>query len=794
MRKSIKKRILSLLLAAVMAFLAVGCGGQDASITSEHPAGEASQGNSSTAGQQEDGQSIAIDDVEPDETAAMGRYVEEEIDISEYSITLFDMQKLDDGSLIILSQSDLPIISKDNGATWEVKEIQWFKECFEKSDYICSAKTAPDGTIGVVYSEHGDEDMRSKVVLIEPDGTVIPVEVSMENDEANVREIWVSDTGRFFVTSYRDRNIYEVKRDGTSEIFLSPQQRADYVQVRGNVAAVDSYANAERVFELFDIETKEPIEDEVLQSFLKDYYGERSSNGNYWYNMVYTFDEDNVIYLAGRKGLHRHVIGGSAVEQVIDGGLSRIGSPDYGIVRFLPLNDTEFIALFSNFKVIKFTYDPDVPTVPNNRVKIYSLEEESDIRIAISLYQVKHPDMFIEYEVGMESGSSVTRDDALKKLNTQIIAGEGPDLLCLNGLPIDSYVEKGLLKDISGLIDDLGKEEDLFENLFQALERDGVLYMAPGQISMVMLGGHEEYLSQMNDLKSIADGMEKLRKDNPGVDLLGMAYEKQIMKAFALASAPAWKTENGELNRETVEEFLTQTKRIYDAQMDGLDEKYIERYAMLNDVFTDERGEDWMYNNLFYIPSETDLLANLTQLEIGWLTFSYGFYEELSVPRNEGGEGIVFKPASVQCSNVFRPDVLLGISTASTRTEYAEDFLKEFLSKDTQVAMEGLSANKDAMREIFIPKESVLGANGEYGSIGTLDWEGNSIGLQIYFPDQEQIEDYYQMVESMDTPYLEDLVLEETVYEEGYKFMQGEQSLEEALNAIEQKIAIYLAE
>ena len=46
----------------------------------------------------------------------------------------------------------------------------------------------------------------------------------------------------------------------------------------------------------------------------------------------------------------------------------------------------------------------------------------------------------------------------------------------------------------------------------------------------------------------------------------------------------------------------------------------------------------------------------------------------------------------------------------------------------------------------------------------------------------------------MDTPYVEDTVLEETVFEEGDKYISGQQSLEEALNAIEQKIAIYLSE
>lgn len=789
MRKNMKKKILCLLLIVIMVVAAAGCGGQD---TSGNPAGESSKGSSSVDGQQEGGQ--AIDDVTPSENVAMGRYVEEEIDISEYMDSVLDMQMLSDGSIMILSPFDLPIVSKDHGVTWEEKEVQWLTDCFEKSDYIFAAKAASDGTIGVVYSVHGDEDMHGNVVLIKPDGTVIPVEVSLENDEANLNDIWVSDTGRFFVTSYRDRNIYEVKEDGSSEIFLSPQQRADYVKVVGNVAAVDSYANAERVFELYDIETKELIDDEVLQSFLKDYYGERSSNGNYSYSIIYFIGKDNVIHLAGNKGIHRHVIGGSAVEQLVDGGLSRLGSPDYGIVGFLPLSDTEFIALFQNLKVIKFTYDPDVPTVPNNRIKLYSLEESSALRVAISTYQVKNPDMFIEYEVGIESGSSITRDDALKKLNTQIVAGEGPDLLCLNGLPIDSYVEKGLLMDISTLINDLKKEENMFENLFRAFEKDGALYMVPGQVYLTMIGGHEKYVSQMNDLKTIADGVEKMREDYPEKDLIGMGQAKQVMKGFALSSAPAWKTENGELDKAVVEEFLTQTKRIYEAQMDGLDEKLLERYSKYNDVFTDEYGENWMYNSRFYYASEINLIGNLSQLEIGFLTYPYGYFEEVSVPRNKGGEDVIFKPVSGQCSNIFLPDLLLGINAASPRTEYAEDFLKELLSKETQAAMGGLSVNRDAMEELFIPKENILGENGEYGSIGTSSWDGEPISVQVYFPDQEQLDTFYKWMESMDTPYMEDSVLEETVFEEGSKFILGEQSLEDALSAIEQKIAIYLAE
>ena len=46
----------------------------------------------------------------------------------------------------------------------------------------------------------------------------------------------------------------------------------------------------------------------------------------------------------------------------------------------------------------------------------------------------------------------------------------------------------------------------------------------------------------------------------------------------------------------------------------------------------------------------------------------------------------------------------------------------------------------------------------------------------------------------MDTPYIEDTMLEDTVYEEGTKYMEGSQSLEEAVAAIEERVALYMAE
>lgn len=789
MRKSMKKRMLCLLMAAVMVVLATGCGGKS---TQENPTPQG--GGESPASDEAQEKKQAIDEVTPSENTAMGRYVEEETDLSENLGTPLSMQRLSDGSIMILDQYHFPMVSKDNGLTWEVKETEWFKERETKSYYVHHAKASPDGTIGILYSGSGDDIDNVKCILIKPDETVIPVELTMESDEAYPNSIWVSDTGRFFVSALKDRNIYEVKEDGTCEIFLTPENRPDLIRIRGDLMVMDSYENAVRILRIYDMSKEEYVEDEVLTDFLADYYGERSSNGSYWYDMGFFMGEDNVVYLAGKKGIHRHVIGGSVVEQLVDGGLSRLGSPEYNIVDFMPLSDTEFVVLLASKKTIKFTYDPNIPTVPNNRVKIYSLEESDDLRAAISVYQVNNPDMFIEYEVGIEEGSSVTRDDALKKLNTQIVAGEGPDILCLNGLPVDSYVEKGLLMDVSSLITDLAKEERLFENLFHAFETGGGIYAVPGQVVLPLIGGRKKDISNVKDLSTIADGVVKLREENPQKPILEWGYAKQIMKAFSPSSAPSWKTDSGELNKEAVEEFLIQIKRMYDAQMDGLDEKIIERYTTINEMHTEERGEDWMYDNRYYSVNLMDFMGDYAQLSVGSLTSTYGYYMDLSVTRVKGYEDIVHQPISGQSSHVFIPTLLLGISSASPRAEFAQDFLRQFLSKDAQAAMTGFSVNKDALEQQFTPNEEAVGENGEYGSIGTSGWDDVHLSLNVYIATQEQLNAFYGWMESMDTPYVEDTVLEETVFEEGDKYISGQQSLEEALNAIEQKIAIYLSE
>ncbi len=820
MKKFLNKKILKklksakrlmCLLTAVTVVLSSGCGGQANSGGSgfgENGAqGSNPSGNVSGEGGREDQQEVS-----------MGRYVEEETDLSDALEVVYDLRMLPEGKLVIADGYRSFQVSEDQGGTWKAESIQWLEEK-GASAYMLNVQVGADGTLAAIYvdedeangygadtdgedeadeeasDESGEEstgswfELNPDCALLFPDGTELPVTYSVGEDDLYPTNFWLADSGRVFMTTYREC-VYEVKEDGSTEIYLNTETNPQLIQFLGDLMIIDGYDIEAPI--LYDMEKKEYVEDQVLAEFVKENYPDRQFNGGSWYDLFLFPGEEGTLYLAGKKGLHRYVMGQGEVEQLIDGSLSRLGSPRYGIKDMLRLETGEFIALFSGGKVVKFTYDSNVASVPTEKLKVYSLKESYDIRVAASAYQVENPEVHVEYEVGMEEGGGVTREDALKKLNTEIMAGQGPDVLVLDGLPIDSYLQKGLLLNLNEFV---GKyEEELFTNLIRALGTEEEIYMIPAQVAFPILLGKEELVSGMKGLSAIAEGMEQLRRDNPGADLIGISSEIGVMKMFAAVSAPAWKGDGGEIDREALSEFLTQTKRIYEAQMDGINAKSLERFQSSAEISARDYGEDWEYELSFYGGMSLDYVGDYVKLLTGLNTYPYGYYDLTSVHKAKGCEDAALTLMEGQSKGVFIPETLLGINAASGRKELAEDFLTLFLGKENQCALGGYSINRSALEELFRPDEEYVGEDGLYGSMVMVSEEGIETELDVYVPTEEELAVFYGWMESADTPYIEDRVLEKAVMEEGQKYFRGEQELEEALDAIEQKLAIYMAE
>ncbi|GFI33645.1 hypothetical protein IMSAGC014_00128 [Bacteroidaceae bacterium] len=83
------------------------------------------------------------------------------------------------------------------------------------------------------------------------------------------------------------------------------------------------------------------------------------------------------------------------------------------------LEDDVFLILYGNGELMRYTYDPNTPAVPEIQLRAYSLTENGLLRTAISTYQSAHPEVYIRYDIGISESGAATREDALKKLNTE---------------------------------------------------------------------------------------------------------------------------------------------------------------------------------------------------------------------------------------------------------------------------------------------------------------------------------------------------------------------------------------
>ena len=188
------------------------------------------------------------------------------------------------------------------------------------------------------------------VLVVKPDGTQLPVEFPAAEEEYPVH-IWIADNGRIFLGTYGDV-LYEVKEDGSCERFLTLENSPQMIAFQGSRMIIDGYE-----FEgllIYDMETQEYISDEALDTFVKENYGDRTFNGGSWYDLYCFPGGEDVIYLAGKKGVHRHVIGGGAMEQIIDASLSSFGNPARHLLGMVTLENNEFMTVFTDALLVRY--------------------------------------------------------------------------------------------------------------------------------------------------------------------------------------------------------------------------------------------------------------------------------------------------------------------------------------------------------------------------------------------------------------------------------------------------------
>lgn len=748
-----------------------------------------------------------------DNEKVMGRYLEQADDsLAEELNVRSRVVRMEDGSLFLMSGNTGKWVSVDNGASWEREEMAWFEEWKAAGRWIMDMNVAGDGRIAVIYAEDedgeadageeedtdGKEDggtelhmkdfsVHPKYAIVAPDGTVTELEIPSK-DSDYINKFVFSGDNRLFGSAL-DGRVYEIdKNTGTAEEVMELSHTAAYMTEKDGRLIL---ANRDGVT-ILDLASGEIVEDKALDDFLQEQFGPEIDYSRAGAQPLLLLPgEEGIIYLVLDKGIYRHVIGGNVMEQAVDGSLTSLGNPFYGLSDGVILEDDVFLLVFTNGEIMRYTYDPDIPAMPEIRLKAYSLRENAQIKTVISAYQVKHPEVYIQYEAGIDESLAVTREDALKKLNTEIAAGRGPDIFILDDMPIDSFIEKGVLMDLSPYLEDK-TEDKYFTNVIHAFRTPEGTYAVPGQFHMALMVGRRDEIEKMTGLEAMAAMAEAFRKEKGEGLFLGAREEEEILSILLPVCAPAWKDGEGKIDRAALEEFYTMAKRIWDAEKAGVDEEQKESYEeWLEEMKALGMTEDEMREYQFSVSSKiTEYLSGRQKFVAGAISDSLDLDIMVSCFRIKGKTDSDFAVYNGQEEKVFLPDGLVGISASCQHPAIAAGLLEDILNGN---GWDGMPVSKEKFREKFLINATVDG--GSYGAMGIESEDGGTyLTLDIYPATEEEIAHLMELAAEGRTPYVKDSVLENAVCLAGVKALRGELDAAAAVEEVIQKTAIYMSE
>lgn len=765
-----KRRFISLLLSVVLVIALTGCSA----------GGQTSEGGQS--GGQSGGQIPAAQD-ETGKEGAKGRYVEQLLEIPKGYDGGGSMGILEDGSWKLIDVKNGTVsISKDKGKSWDTKENEELARLLELEQAdITSAAVAPDGGMFISYIAWGNSSdgkvFPEKYIYFDKKGKKDEFELGLEKYKAGaVQAVFYGNKSVFLLTN-SDR-VYEVdlKKHKAYE-------RLDFMgtSLFGLFSCGDTVAAAyrDKVY-LYDADKKTmEASDPGLNEYIQ---GEKSEY------VILGAGEEGKILAASSAGIFSHVKGGNVAEQLADGNLITLGSPSQKASQIFALAGGGIVILYANGEIDSYVYDPEALAVPDRQLSVYSLYDNITVRQAVYAFRRKHQDVYVKVVNGLSGGDGVTEDDAIRNLNTEILAGKGPDVILMDGLPLDSYVEKGMLAELDELLSQVQTEGSFYTNILKSCQTGGKIYTVPIRFSVPLVVGDSDAISKITDLGALADVVEKLAEGDVKQTVLGLYNEKEVLARLWTVCAGTWDGGMTTVDKQALVELLTQAKRIYEAEQKNLDQKKKKEHEerVINLESEEEKpGAD-------YDPQSGEWLMN--DLMMGRQKITAGLYRGMSDMRMLSSmmnkeKTLSWQKWQGQKKDVFVPSGLAAISTAASDKELASEFVKTMLGTDVQQKDlgDGFPVNKEAFAKFSEnPNEGA-----DVGLAVSDSEDPDSVyDLDLIWPSKKQLGEVEDMFQSLKTPVNTTGNVREQVLSIGAAALSGEKGIEESAQEIYEKIQL----
>lgn len=477
--------------------------------------------------------------------------------------------------------------------------------------------------------------------------------------------------------------------------------------------------------------------------------------------------DGSAYFYANESGIYRVPMDTTVSERLVDGSLSSLGIQSLTFTNIFSVGSDEYLAMArtteSGSRLFRYVYNPDIPAEPSETLGVYSLQDNKTIHQAISGYQIQHPDVRVNYQVGLQEGSGIPSADAMRTLSTELLAGKGPDVIVLDGIDVNGFIQKNILQDMTDVVSGI----NTLSNITGTYQQDGKLYAVPTRFYIPMLLG---------------DGVEKVKNLSDFTTWLGTQYTsdigirtEELVERFYASCSYRWFGSDGSLNEAAFRSDMEQLGKLAEG-IRSVGEVNAYGNVAIDTLLWYGGAISSNYAMVSGYVDVTLLAAAIKNRPTG----SYTLF-----PNEDGG--------------VFVPGTVLGINAATGSLDDAKSFVQHVLSDEVQNTHlgDGFSVNASAFESLSqdpITNEASDEAMAQLTVPDARTGEQTEVSLSVKWPSEEFMTGFKSMLRGASVPVKANAVIKEMIIDETAGFISGTKSLDETVKSFKQKMDLYLAE
>jgi len=750
----IKKKNLRRLLATVL-FLTLALASLTACSKNDADTGSRNNGKDSTGANGSSGG-----------TSAKGRYIEDDMDLPlADGEEVLNLTRTTDGAPVLFTRVNDTQVNRYeyNGKDWSKTALDWLARVYPDSEVI--PMEVQETAEGVQYVRGMDEEQTHIARGGNgQEGEELQIPYLAEQAEIGypiITGMLVDDAGNYWLQSPYEGtaaviagDTLEVLEELPTSQLLSMMDRLIF-QGEGTIA-VNTEDNVYTVYE-------KNREQQGTFSVKKKGAAWMCGGEDHWY------------YIS-EEGITRLTLGNDTQEVIMDGSLGAMGSTVNQVMGAVRGNEDDFYILYYQQKagthsLKRYVYDPEAAAVPETTLQVFGLSDSDTVREAAIGFQKKHPDVKVEFTTSGKQAGEVTSDD-IRTLNTELLSGNGADVLLLDGLPMNAYIEKGILADLSETAGKIMEADTYLEDILKnTAQKDGKLYGLPIKFGVPVLYGNEDAKKALESFDSLKAFLEK----NPQASVFGLADREYIRDFLFQIYQDELFGEDGKVDQEKLAELLELAGKIVENAKASLFEENLreDESGYSRDPFTN-LGAEGILNHpegaaTASIHSVTDMMIPYTVMRQKSLT-----------------------PETIR--GFYQPVGVVGINQNTAQMEMAKEFVTYLLSQEVQSAQldDGFPILESALQD---KKDEV---NSDYASsfymMSSWNFEGEKLELEANFPTVEEVEGFIEMCGTLTRPAEQERIIWNLYQEEADQYLGGEIDAETAAENIARKVDTYLAE